>query len=103
MQKRTNGPWFISRVNEKKQYVEISGHANDYLGCATWDGMIRIYGCEDYPEKGIEAAKANASLIAAAPELLEALKGLVAEFGDKSNSHANVSRAISAIAKAEGR
>ena len=47
-----------------------------------------------------EEQRANAHLIAASKELLEALKVILAPFGDTER---NMERAYSAIAKAEGR
>lgn len=57
-----------------------------------------------------DEAKANARLIASAPELLEALKAMVKEFGYDvvhpyglvHDEHAAIQSAIAAIAKAEG-
>ena len=45
----------------------------------------------------------DANLIAAAPCLLEALLGFMAEFGDKTDNNENVRKARAAIAKATGR
>lgn len=46
---------------------------------------------------------ANAHLIAAAPDLLAALRQMLALFDSGAWSHANVADARAAVAKAEGR
>lgn len=69
MEKHTEGPWEVGNLIKNDfevRYVEIKGA----------DGLKRIakatYGQTD------EECAANAHLIAAAPELLEALKGIIA-------------------------
>lgn len=52
-------------------------------------------------ESRADEMHANAHLIAASPELLEALQSFMFEFGDKANS-ATVAKARAAIAKATG-
>jgi hypothetical protein len=69
----TPGPWRLDSGCES---------APGYIGISSPDGPRRHYGlaqvvveieCEAYPE-----GEANASLVAAAPELLEALRGCLA-------------------------
>lgn len=67
--------------------------------CVYADG-IRL-GLDEESPVAVELL-ANARLIAAAPELLEALSGFLAEFGDKTDNNANVRKARAAIAKATG-
>ena len=75
MSKHTPGPWSVGEVSHKKQRVDIDSlHADQTVGHQTWRGLARAYGCEDMPAEGTAAMLANARLIAAAPELLEALK-----------------------------
>lgn len=84
--KHTPGPWY---------------YTGEYINTATGDNICRIMGRITLRD-GV--SDANAALIAAAPELLEALKGLVAHahqcahFGDMKL----LERADSAIEKAEG-
>ena len=77
MSKHTPGPWSVGKVSHKKQRVDIDSlHADQTVGHQTWRGLARAYGCEDMPAEGTAAMLANARLIAAAPELLEALEEL---------------------------
>ena len=48
-----------------------------------WDGMIATVDCGDYARSRTEGL-ANARLIAAAPELLEALKAMMSEYAPDS-------------------
>lgn len=104
-QKHTPGPW------------EVDDHAGrlEIVGRPTWkcrrfgvDGEWRVATIDDLSEDqdGAESeTQANASLIAAAPELLDALKAMAKEFRQLDlpyGSHAYL-LANKAIAKAEGR
>jgi hypothetical protein len=90
--KHTPGPWGISGKEERDLgtlspgFLEISS-AHDVC----WIAKVQIH----TPE-----GEANARLIAAAPELLEALKAVVA-IADRSTDEFD--RARAAIAKAEGK
>jgi hypothetical protein len=105
MSKHTPGPWSIGKVNPKKHWVQLDTGPCGFMGFNQWIGMSRFYGCSDDPEKGMQAAKANAQLASAAPELLEALKALLfvakAELADPEDC-GSVHAAESAIAKATG-
>lgn len=92
-------------------------------GCTVYSGEMVIAGAycegnrnlskclssEDVPNseglcgEGWDEAMANARLIAAAPELLEALKGLLEVTEENYDNRHEVEAAIHAIAKAEGR
>ena len=105
MTNHTPGPWSIGEVSREKQRVDIDSlHADQTLGHQTWRGLARAYGCEDMPAEGTAAMLANARLIAAAPELLEALREcelFVRTLGLDSEPAARAaSFARSAIAKA---
>ena len=108
MSAHTKGPWSI--------YRPISKNAEARLGVDGSNGHAIVffaYG-DDNTDSGIhgatpEEAEANARLIAAAPDLLEALKGLYADqvdyltinkLGGKDNHWMKAARA--AISKAEG-
>ncbi|WP_286898843.1 hypothetical protein [Achromobacter sp. UBA2119] len=87
--KHTPGPWAPHLVDETivviprrplPQHISTLGHSE-------------VADDEDY---------ANARLIAAAPELLEALEGMVAEFGIHCDADSPLGAACAAIAKAKG-
>lgn len=83
----TPKPWKISETDEEGHYVIESE-----------DGKTAIcYGAGFYGENN--PSEANAHLISAAPDLLEALKSVVAIADRKTDEF---DRARSAIAKAEG-
>lgn len=90
----TPGPWKV--VTEKNKAIRIS--------CFREDGeltvaFMRMLGTSDLPE-----VKANARLIATAPELLEALKNLSKYVVGNTGAYpAELVKAKLAIAKAEGR
>lgn len=81
--KHTPGPW----------------HEGSHRSVESPSGTI----CEVYSHMGIAEADANQKLIAAAPELMDALVDAVryAQGGDVLN-HAAISRARAAITKATG-
>lgn len=111
------GPSILSRQNDKFNLMEIvmthtetpwvedsfSGGSRVIVGDAA-QMVALVYG------RGPEEQQANANLIAAAPELLEALKGartgldLLSEFSAyKKTAIAKIKEIDAAIAKAEGR
>ena len=88
--KHTPGPWFTHREGFSTVYVEarIGG------------GLIQEVAACGPTAEGHEQQEANARLIAAAPDLLEALKWVQrAVVDDSPDMWASIS---SAIAKAEG-
>ena len=105
MSKHTPGPWQIGKVNHKKQRIDLDSPATDpRLGYSRWDGFARVYGCEYRPDIGSEIMMANAQLIAAAPELLDALRGLVYHVGTTAiyQDVPEINAARKAIRKATG-
>ena len=99
--KHTPGPWFVDKVEDRNAF-------NIFPVGAT-HALLAVKGPEfDGAHSYALAAKANAILIAAAPELLEALRGLVASLSDADDEglieHASqMEAARAAIAKAVGR
>lgn len=104
----TRGPWsattWLGTVAGNGEFV---GEHNAVFETAslvltpTRAKMIAPCGLSDDPE-----SLPNARLIAAAPDLLEALKGLLASHNDKRSKRSwpvSVAAAHDAIAKAEGR
>lgn len=82
--KHTPGPWKVGT----HRYIDSPG------------GTI----CETYSHMGTDKADANERLIAAAPELLSALLGLIdaIKMGDTSQLAFNMPVALAAVAKATG-
>lgn len=96
--KRTPGPW---RADNGQR---VGGFAVVHNGEPNPIGLARIVRKSEYTS-GISAAtaKANAMLMAAAPDLLEALEALTANYSDvEPGGSVNVDRARAAIAKATG-
>lgn len=110
MSKHSPGPWTIGKVSHAEQHVDIDSLNHDpFVGCDEWRTMARTYGTEGEEEIGSIVMLANARLIAAAPELLEALRGMLAldeEHHQRGHCDddvcAEVRKARAAIAKATG-
>ncbi len=88
MNKHTPGPWQISAIQNEPEKISIID-ADMCFVAEVWQTYIN----------GESRQQANASLIAAAPELLEACKYLVHMIGEE-NVPGNC---IATINKAEGR
>lgn len=90
----TKGPWEVAEPDRNGQAIV---RAEEYEVATCW------HHCLGSIEKEMEA---NARLIAAAPELLEALRGII-EIGKRDMSNPKYDgyfeSACAAIAKAEGR
>jgi len=90
--KHTPGPWRIRRGTAHLSCVEVEVQDGDSVA-TVYDGVM-----------GIDNAEANARLIAAAPDLLEALKALEVLFSPcvRDSTQADwIDRARAAIKKAE--
>lgn len=70
--KGTPGPWKASRGADQVMYIDCPDGDGD-LGHAAWFGMAIVYGCSEMGPRGHKKAVANASLMAAAPDLLHEL------------------------------
>ena len=97
MSKHTPGPWQTDQAEHDAPYQDIRIHAGKGSICSVWidDAPLHDYNAEQ---------RANARLIAAAPDLLEALKQTRDAFiGISIEVQADALRvARAAIAKAEG-
>lgn len=97
MNKHTPGPWIVGSYDFLDQQVHIDAPSGDPdLGYKSLEGVAIAYGCK---------AKANAMLIAAAPDLLEALEQFVAWVDaprESAFSDSQLAAARAAIAKAKG-
>ena len=97
--KHTPGPWRIQeQIDKETGMVYLSGHNWGYFAGV----IVEMDG--GFPSK---EGQANARLIAAAPELMEALKALISEHQDDPESWFParlipiINKAEAAIAKAE--
>lgn len=88
--KGTPGPW---RVSEKRGDLIDIRHENNEPGAMSLN-LAQVVARQSW----LKEAEANAQLIAAAPELLEALQDLQA----RACVYVNTSKAEAAIAKATG-
>ena len=93
MKWHTMGPW---RFND---YGEII--------CGPEDDELRIAELAPWEKRHISEMTANARLIAAAPDMLTALNGMLTFYGMNEDSHHETQRAVhnaarAAIAKAKG-
>lgn len=93
MSKHTPGPWEIEE-HYHFGYRWISGPEHSQLAQVVW--------CMEYEDRSL-GCEANAHLIAAAPELLEALENLLkVHEGEGGTQHHAGDMARTAIAKAKG-
>jgi cytochrome c peroxidase len=94
----TPGPW--TAVDQK-----VLG---PHTVSVAWCHESAVYGCDGSYVIGVSEAKDNARLIAAAPDLLDALRGIVALWDHHASAHGDGviyplhKAAKSAIAKATG-
>lgn len=100
--KHTPGPWAVMPEESDKPYVRIRG---TQLGERFKVANVLMPDYEGAQELEIEETRANAHLIAAAPELLEALRDLIGWVPGPKHWHTDacpkaVERAVAAIAKA---
>ena len=101
--KHTPGPWVVGASDFLDQWVCIDAPSGDPdLDYKSWEGIAMAYGCEESPSEGLKKANANARLIAAAPELLDALEELLAATKHLAPCQATAEKARAAIAKAKG-
>lgn len=98
--KHTPGPW-IPRMLDGDEYEWHIDMRELRFDCA-WEAAIVCYGVYDCDD-GPAIAKANAHLVAAAPDMLEALRAVLAERSPAAQLSDACFRAAAAIAKAEGR
>ncbi|WP_233979610.1 hypothetical protein [Pectobacterium versatile] len=92
MSKHTLGPWEVMQDDDELRVIQ----SNSMEYGDTWRSYTPI--CSEISSDG------NANLIAAAPDLLEALEAIIYEGGTLaySSSHPVAIAAVAAIAKAKG-
>jgi len=104
--KHTPGPWAVGEGGLHVYYVNPRIEAGEDIEDPRHDSIIAR--CHDFGAfSGIddEENAANASLIAAAPELLEALEGMISltkAYGKWSDASIACEKAEAAIRKAKG-
>lgn len=116
MSKHTPGPWICEPIQDEN--LEIIGY--DVAACdfepRVWSDVCEVRANRSGPrEVTEEEAKANANLIAAAPDLLEQLKAVYAMCKERQVAHGHgdygdlfyyqeafEQRVLAAIRKAEG-
>ena len=104
----TKGPWIPGHMTDPESTCRCR-----YILCDGYAGSIAVVskrvtdenGCNDSPPE--EEAIANARLIAAAPELYEALKEMVSAFENYDRDmyefeHEAIKKARAALSKAKG-
>ncbi len=91
----TKGPWVVDSVGVSVQHTLPRGKGTRRI-CRT----SSTAGVRNLPIDAENAA--NATLIAAAPDLLEALEDLVVQVGDSHTMRHEIDTARAAIAKARG-
>jgi hypothetical protein len=102
MSRHTPGPWLVRQRDYYRDQYEI--------GLSDFDGLIKGLsgtrnGHDGYMHVSGCMSAADAHLMAAAPDLLEALEMMIADFGDYPAADRPVlafERARDAIAKAKG-
>ena len=75
--KHTPGPWYV-QDDHGKRWIETEGNDDTIAEVHRRKRKGSVYSCEE--------AGANAGLIAAAPDLLAALQGLLAAYEDPGNT-----------------
>lgn len=73
MSNHTAGPWTARRVDNQQWEIDAL-HGDSTIKHASWLGLATVYGSDDYPREGRMVVEANASLIAAAPDMLDFAK-----------------------------
>lgn len=92
----TPGPWFFGRTGRDKRMI-LGGPNGKYVTTVTIHQIPHLMGLLDEPER-----EANAQLIAAAPELLEALEAAHEELGFHYYEPELEKQITNALAKARG-
>jgi len=92
MSKHTQGDWYTKR----------EGYSTVYVFCRIGGGMVQEVAACGPTNEGQEQQEANARLIAAAPDLLEALEAVVAWLEQGDHEGELHTMATAAIAKAKG-
>ena len=71
--KHTPGPWEVVCNEDAQEWSIDAPNGESRMHYQAWEELAVVYGSDDWPGEGAAIARANAHLIAAAPDLLEAL------------------------------
>lgn len=101
----TKGPWVVRNV-DSNQYEIDAPNGDQRANIGSWSGLAIVYG-QDGSEIGPLIAMSNASLIAAAPDLLAACERTVELFDKCENPEVRdeplaINGLRAAIARAKG-
>lgn len=111
MSKHTKGPWELQKPMFGEQHIYVnSENSVDGKGSGRQHICVLPYEGKGGGTAYHEMFNANARLIASAPDLLEALAGMIEQFGYgvvphrvlTHDEHAAITTAMRAIKKAEG-
>jgi hypothetical protein len=103
MSGHTPGPWTIDRDRRNQKWWIDAPNGDPTLKSLSWKGLAIVYGQDNFPKEGSIVGEANARLIAAAPDLLEACKKLMGLAKRQGWVHVSINYAEAAIAKAENK
>lgn len=106
MSKHTKGPWVVDGSNGAQAFIRPANNADEFVGADHANRQI-FAPLAMVALTGSDFSDANALLVAAAPEMLEALKQLTemaARYVSGTEGHYyKITQARAAIAKAEGK
>ena len=97
MSKHTPGPWLIAESVVSRHAVTNMRRIRSKNEGLEHGAVCDVYGIQDGSE-----ASANARLIAAAPDLLDALKTIIEDIDSEFGTDCDYNKARAAIAKATG-
>lgn len=101
MSKHTPGPWRLNDTFKSKVFAQTEKGLMTICDIRGWGHLTGVGGFHLSDDRAIEIQDANAGLIAAAPELLEALRDIIARCdAGLQISTGDYMKAASAIEKA---
>jgi len=102
--KHTKGPWVLKKNFLNDEYLDINTEIGNVGSVNTVQAFLRGNLASEFKVSGVteEMCKANANLIAAAPEMLEALEAVIKSNNAAMKNHETANKIIFAIKKARG-